>query len=143
MKRILVALDDSVRAPNVLAAAMDLARRTGAAIRAYRALVIPPDFPPAAATSGDGLPRLLETRARREIGRMLAGYPDVPAEIVIAQSHSPARAILDAGTEYDADLIVIGSHGYDLVDRLLGTTAASVVNTSTRDVLVVHGRHPA
>jgi nucleotide-binding universal stress UspA family protein len=35
---------------------------------------------------------------------------------------------------------VIGSHGYDLVDRLLGTTAATVVNSATRDVLVVHRR---
>jgi nucleotide-binding universal stress UspA family protein len=35
------------------------------------------------------------------------------------------------------DLIVIGSHGYDALDRLLGTTAAKVVNHADRSVLVV------
>jgi nucleotide-binding universal stress UspA family protein len=42
----------------------------------------------------------------------------------------PARAI-------GADLIVIGSHGYGGLDRVLGTTAARVVNHADRSVLVV------
>ena len=39
-----------------------------------------------------------------------------------------------------ADLIVLGSHGYHGLDRLLGTTAGKVVNLARRNVLVVHGR---
>ena len=35
------------------------------------------------------------------------------------------------------DLIVIGSHGYGAIDRVLGTTAAKVVNHADRTVLVV------
>jgi nucleotide-binding universal stress UspA family protein len=37
----------------------------------------------------------------------------------------------------EADLIVIGSHGYAGFDRLLGTTAAKVVNHAHCSVLVV------
>jgi nucleotide-binding universal stress UspA family protein len=37
----------------------------------------------------------------------------------------------------DVDLIMVGSHGYSGVDRLLGTTAAKVVNHADRSVLVV------
>jgi nucleotide-binding universal stress UspA family protein len=52
------------------------------------------------------------------------------------------RAILEAGDRLSADLIVIGSHGYGGWDRVLGTTAANVVNRSERSVLVVHDRPP-
>ncbi len=38
------------------------------------------------------------------------------------------------------DLIVLGSHGYGGIDRLLGTTAAHVANRAERNVLVVHER---
>lgn len=143
MKRILVAIDDSVRGPHVLAAAIELARLTRAAVRVYQAISVPPDFPPAAATSGDPLPSHLHRAAAERIRKLLEVSPDVKCEIVIGESHSPSRAILDAGDAFAADLIVIGSHGYDLVDRLLGTTAATIVNTAKRDVLVVHHRHAA
>ena len=48
-----------------------------------------------------------------------------------------ADAICSAAREHDVDLIVIGSHGYGILDRLLGTTAAKVVNHADRSVLVV------
>ena len=50
-------------------------------------------------------------------------------------------AICTAAKEVDADLIVIGSHGYGVIDRLLGTTAAKVVNHADRSVYVVHDPH--
>ena len=34
-------------------------------------------------------------------------------------------------------MIVIGSHGYDTLDKVLGTTAAKIVNHADRSVLVV------
>lgn len=141
MKRILVAIDDSVRAPHVLAAAIELARLTGAKVRVYRAVSVPPDFPPAALTSRDLLPGHLQRAAHESIRKRLTAFHDLGCEIVVSESHNPARAILEAGDAFDADLIVIGSHGYDLVDRLLGTTAATIVNTAKRDVLVVHRQH--
>jgi nucleotide-binding universal stress UspA family protein len=140
MKRILVAVDGSVRAPHVVAAGIRLARLTGAAVCIYHALSVPQDFPPAAATSGDPLPSLMERAAHAKIRNLIAPYPDVACDVAITHSHNPARAILDASITYRADLIVIGSHGYNVVERLLGTTAATIVNTATRDVLVVHSQ---
>ncbi len=50
---------------------------------------------------------------------------------------APWDGICRAAREHDADMIVIGSHGYGALDRLLGTTAAKVVNHADRNVLVV------
>ena len=43
----------------------------------------------------------------------------------------------DVAKEEACDLIVIGSHGYAGIDRLLGTTAAKIVNHAATSVLVV------
>jgi nucleotide-binding universal stress UspA family protein len=52
--------------------------------------------------------------------------------------HSPPRDdICRTARELDVDLIVIGPHGYRGLDRVLGTTAAKVVNHAARNVLVV------
>jgi nucleotide-binding universal stress UspA family protein len=40
-------------------------------------------------------------------------------------------------TDENVALIVIGAHGYQGLDRMLGTTAAKVVNHADRAVLVV------
>jgi nucleotide-binding universal stress UspA family protein len=50
---------------------------------------------------------------------------------------SPWQAICDAARHREVDLIVIGSHGYSGIDKLLGTTAAKVVNHAPCSVLVV------
>jgi len=46
--------------------------------------------------------------------------------------------ILAQAEKLEVDLIVLGSHGYRGWDRVLGTTAATIANRSTRNVLVVH-----
>jgi nucleotide-binding universal stress UspA family protein len=142
MKRILVALDASPRAPAVLAAALSLASSTGAKVRLFRAIPVQPEipwdmireFPPG------GLEELLAQYAKADLG---ARARDVPAELldgVATGIGSAWSAICAAGREYDADLIVIGSHGYGAVDHVLGTTAGKVVNHAERSVLVVRDR---
>ena len=55
----------------------------------------------------------------------------------------PGPAIRYSQTLPDtADLVVIGSHGYGGLDRLLGTTAAKVANRAPCSVLVVRGKTP-
>ena len=49
----------------------------------------------------------------------------------------PAQVIVDIAAELQVDLIVLGSHGFDVLDRVLGTTAARVVNHAPCSVLVV------
>ena len=69
--------------------------------------------------------------------------PALALETPIVRTGDPWRVILEVGDELDVDLIVIGSHGYKGIDRLLGTTAANVVNMARRNVLVVHARPAA
>jgi nucleotide-binding universal stress UspA family protein len=140
---MLVALDGSVRAPGVFVAALEIAERFGASVQPFRAIFVPPEFPAAAAGSAkDPLPELLERGARAEVSAIVSGATlgSVHVEPAIVRIGDPWRAILEVSDEVDADLIVVGSHGYHGLDRLLGTTAARVANMATRNVLVVHER---
>ncbi len=140
--RILVAVDGSSRAKGVFAAASEIARATRAHVTIFRAFFLPPDFTPAAAMEhSDPLLPHLVNQARVELLELTSTAPDVPCTPRIERASQPWRAILAAADSVDADLIVLGSHGYHGVDRILGTTAGKVANMAERDVLVVHERH--
>ena len=59
----------------------------------------------------------------------------------LAELGTPWRAVCDAARAQGVDLVVIGTHGFGGVDRLLGTTAAKIVNHAPCSVLVA--RPPA
>lgn len=139
--RILVALDNSPRTEGVFEAAAQIGRRFGATLWPLRALSVPPEFPAAAAGSvKDPLAAFLAQQAVEAIEQLAERNADVLVESPIVRVGEAWRLILEVGEELDVDLIVIGSHGYKGVDRLLGTTAAKVVNMARRNVLVVHAR---
>jgi len=140
IKRLLLALDGSTRSPGVFAAAVEIAQRFGAVVIPFRAIDVPPEFPPAAHVShGDPLPHYLEQRAAQEI-RAFFEKTDVSWEYPVIGHGQAWRAILEAAEENNVDLIVLGSHGYHPLDRILGTTAGKVANLARRSVLVVHDR---
>ncbi len=87
MKRLLVALDASERAAQVLDAAARLAELTGAKLILYRAITVPPELP-----------------------REVLVTTDTRLEDVLVRN------------------------GYGGIDRILGTTAAKVVNHADRNV---------
>jgi nucleotide-binding universal stress UspA family protein len=106
-----------------------------------RAISLPAEFPPAAAGSqSDPLFEHLSKLATRDLEQLAAQAPLFCVDPPIVRVGEPSRVILEASEELDADLIVIGSHGYHGIDRILGTTAGRVANQSTRSVLVVHER---
>lgn len=143
IRRILVGLDGSPRASGVLAAACAMAERFDAVVIPFRAVMVPPEFPPMAhVTHGDPLAAWLDESAHEDLSRLAASLT-VRSEPPAVGYGEPANAILAAAEEHDADLIVIGSHGYRRLERILGTTAARVVNLSRRHVLVVHEREGA
>jgi nucleotide-binding universal stress UspA family protein len=138
MERILVGLDASPRSKVVLAAAIDLAQRTGAKLRLIRAVGIPPELPTNVwATSPAQLTETFLMAARRDLEEVSTTIPDELRDGAFATVGVAWDTICRTAKEYDADLIVIGSHGYGLLDRLLGTTAAKVVNHADRSVFVV------
>ena len=138
MKRILVALDSSPRAPTVLAAADRLAGLTGAVLVAFRAVTVPPDMPRSLLSVTDlSLEEVLTRNARGDLERLTHDVPPARLEKIVIEFATPWDGICRAAREQEADLIVIGSHGYGGLDRLLGTTASKVVNHADRSVLVV------
>lgn len=137
MKRIFVALDGSPRAEVVLAAAVRLAEACGATLVLFRGVGLPDDVPvEALAVAGTELEDVLRSRAHAALER-LAATVTLPIERIVVALGTAWDSIVRTAREVDADLIVVGSHGYTAVDRVLGTTAAKVVNHADRNVLVV------
>lgn len=137
MKRILVGLDNSPRAQGVLAAAAHYASASpGCKLVLFHSVGLPTELPASGFVDGD-LGDTLTTQARRDLDAAAAGLPAGLVERTEILVGVPWEAICREATKCDADLIVIGSHGYSGVDRLLGTTAAKVVNHTDRSVLVV------
>lgn len=138
MERILVGLDGSPRAPHVLAAAIDLAQRTGAKLHLYRAVAVPRELPPIALSMAPGeVAALMQGLASEELAELARA---APAAVIADRRVSlavPWQGVCEAAHLAHADLIVIGSHGYSGLDRVLGTTAAKIVNHAEVSVLVV------
>jgi nucleotide-binding universal stress UspA family protein len=143
MKPLLVALDGSPRAPGVLKTAVAQAQSTGSELVLLRAIAIPADLPfTAIAMSPADVLQVLEQRAQADLTALARDLIPVDVAWKIRVETSTAwQAICHVAQSIDASLIVIGSHGYGALDRVLGTTAARVVNHADRSVLVV--RPPA
>jgi nucleotide-binding universal stress UspA family protein len=138
MDRILVGLDASPRAEGVLRTATELARRAGGKLILFRAVRIPTEVPiEAYSISAAALADFLETDAKKFLDRLAASVPKDLLIATIVTIGSPWQSICQVADEQKADMIVIGSHGYAGIDRLVGTTAAKVVNHAKQSVLVV------
>jgi nucleotide-binding universal stress UspA family protein len=144
MKRILVALDQSPRAPAVLARASAIARSTGAELYLFHAVGIPAEFPADAfRSSPNELVETWRTEAVRELERVAAFVEPSVVVHVLVHVGQPWASICAAARENDVDLIVVGSHGHSALDHVLGTTAGKVVNHADRSVLVVRAALPS
>ena len=138
MKKILVCLDGSPRERGVLDAAIGVARSRGAKLTLFRSVGIPRELPKEAySMDPEEIPRLLEQQATVELEKLFATVPSEHRGSIQVIIGTPWQSIERAAAEGDVDLIVIGSHGYQALDRVLGTTAAKVVNHADRAVLVV------
>ncbi|MEO7328026.1 MAG: universal stress protein [Minicystis sp.] len=138
MDRILVCLDASPRATGVLATATDLARRAGGKLILFRAVGIPLEIPHEAySMSPAALAEMLEADALKHVNLLAATVPEALLIEAIVETGNPWQTICRVANEKKCDLIMIGSHGYSGLDKLMGTTAAKVVNHATQSVLVV------
>jgi nucleotide-binding universal stress UspA family protein len=138
MKKLLVCLDGSKSETEVLNAAIALARKCGAQVLLFRSIGVPADLPPAAySISMDEVPALLQRQAEAALAELAKRVPPELYAGLRVSIGVPWPTIERAAAEEDVDVIVIGSHGYHGLDRVLGTTAAKVVNHADRSVLVV------
>lgn len=137
MKRLLVALDTTDNSAFVLARAIELARSFGAKMRLVSAVQVPPIVPaPPMGPIAIDASELIESTAAalRERERQ------VPPELRdgLAVEMGPAQDVVcSAARSYGADLVVIGAHRHGVLARMLGTTAAKIVNHIDRPVIVV------
>jgi universal stress protein F len=143
MKKILVGLDGSLRSEGVLKAAVSLAKLTGAKLVLFRGVGLPPAMPPHVWALEEGtLVETLRHDAEKYLAEVKSKVPEgVGSETRVAIG-SPWQSVCDTARAENVDLILVGSHGYSAVDRLLGTTAAKVVNHADRSVLVVRDGLP-
>jgi nucleotide-binding universal stress UspA family protein len=140
MKRILVALDFSPRAEGVFAAAREVAGWTGAKLVLLNVTGVPVEVPVDAYKMSPGsLVEVLEREAHKRLAEIAAADPSVVDKSVVRVG-APWRAVCDEARAEQADLVVIGSHGYGPLDRVLGTTAGRIVNHSDVSVMVVRPR---
>ncbi len=136
--KILVGVDGSKREAKVLDEAVALARSRGGEVHLVRAMMIPMSIPAAVwALQGEDLSKFLIDHGTKELTQTLKRVPPELRGGVTTRVGQPADVLVSLAEEREADVVVIGSHGYEGIDRLLGTTAAKVVNRAPCSVLVV------
>lgn len=137
MHKILAAVDGSETAKLVVDRAVELARATGAKVRLLRAVTLAPAPP---APPGAFVPMQTEAtveEAEAWLQGLLERVPEKVQDGAFVELGSPAEAVCGAARSYGADVVVIGAHRYGVLARVLGTTAARIVNRIDRPVLVV------
>lgn len=140
-KRIVVAVDTSSASRSALDTAKALARRWGATLELMHvsqpALI-------AAGVGPDALPVLLphddaEFEGRKEewLRSAMSGFPAERVSVRMVQG-SPVRELCERAAAGAADLLVMGTHGYAGIDRVLvGSVAEAVVRAACMPVLTV------
>ena len=137
-RNIVVGLDGSPRQPAVLKQAVELADRCGGKLHLARAMQVPLSVPAMVwSLKGEDFAKFLVEHGKQEMDRLAADLPDGLVAKVWCEIAQPADFLCELAEKHPMDLIVIGSHGYDRVDRLLGTTAAKITNRAPCSVMVV------
>lgn len=138
MSKILVPLDSSPAAAQVLAAAYELAHTHHAELLLLRAIGIPTELPMEAyAMAPDNVAGLLEKSGRAELEKVAAEAPAGIRAGVRVEFGAAWQVICDVAKSEDVLLVVMGAHNHRFLDGMLGTTASRVVNHCDRSVLIV------
>lgn len=129
--RIVLGFDGSDHARRAAARAALVALDEQSAVVVVNAVAAPPigDLSPSAAE--------LESQ-RRLLAEAQALLEDRGVEVKsVERTGEPARVIVEVAREIDADLVVVGTRGHNLLERALGSISAYVVQHAPCDVLVV------
>ncbi len=137
-RQILVATDLHNDAFPVVKKAVKIAKRSNASLII---LTVVPDVPFYMASGLNSIPSIeaqFESRYRQRLA-LLKMEVDMPAEYIVLRG-SAKMEILKLALKKAADLIVIGSHGANGVQRLLGSTSIAVLHRAKADVLLVRAK---
>ena len=137
MKRILVCLDASPRAAFVLGTAAHLAEKTGAKLVLLRSVGLPAEIDQEFYVHAAGsMTDILVDKAKKELDVLSKGVSPGLIEGYDVHIGTPWDTICREAKARACDLVVLGSHGFSGLDRVLGTTAGKVVNHCEVSVLV-------
>lgn len=135
---ILAALDASDLAPLVLGAAIDMARSEEARLRLVHVVPVPHQLPPGLLVRGPAsVTEYFEDAGRARLEEYAKAVPNELLEGIDLRMGTAWREICAVAQLTNADLIVLGAHRHGAMDRMLGTTAARVVNHAARSVLII------
>ena len=135
---ILLAIDFTPASDTVTRQAVELCQ----AFKAQLSLIHVVEFMPSDLSNDMVMPQGLEIeqelveQARQRLQKLAEELGVDKSECFIKQG-STRREILDLAKERNVDLIVIGSHGREGIQRLLGSTANAVLHGAPCDVLSV------
>jgi len=140
---ILFPTDFSSVAEDAFAHAAHLALQSGATIYVFNVVTPgegdgsnPMDFLPVEPVEGDELDDAQPQRM--EVQTVTQERGTVPVVYAQTESASPETALVEYATEYDIDLVVMGTHGRGGMDRLLsGSVAEEVVRQAPCPVFTV------
>jgi nucleotide-binding universal stress UspA family protein len=149
-QRILVPIDGSSTSDQGLDEAIALARVTGGSIRLLHVLddlVFTTGFETGATYTRNVLPALRQGSERiLAAGRKRVSAASVAADTLTIEcfARRPCDVIVEAATQWPADLIVIGTHGRRGVSRvMLGSDAEQVARMASVPVLLVRSANKA
>ncbi len=140
---ILAAVDFSAAAEAIGARALDLSQRYACRVTLVHAVdyLLPlgyaDDFTPSPVMMIDENELLEQSRRSLQTFAEKMGLEEARQQVLAG---APRQEIIRYAREHDVDLIVIGSHGRHGLDRLLGSTARSILNDAPCDVLAVRIR---
>ena len=101
----------------------------------------PSDSPRASRWPGDDaiINRYLDDQREQRTAAIVAALKDagVDANIELRESEQAARAILEAISDFDADVVCIGSHGRGRFEGLLGSTGTKIARLADVPVLLL------
>lgn len=147
LQRILVAIDGSELAHNALLQAIELAKALRCDIRALYVNVDPfVEFPLLAAVNfqDDQVLQAVaeQTSDIRQTAERAFDAGGIKGDVQVLELTVQGKRIADlikvAATQWDADLVVLGSHGLRGVQRLmLGSVAEQYLRIADRPVLIV------
>jgi nucleotide-binding universal stress UspA family protein len=144
-RNVIVGTDGSTTAAEAVRQAGELAAASGARLVVVTAYT--PGEGPGRNVPEQEVPAelrwVLTDRAQAEelagLGRQVAREAGATDVVVRAAAGEAAEVLLEAATDHDADLIVVGSRGMSSPARfILGAVASTIAHHAPCDVLVVH-----
>jgi nucleotide-binding universal stress UspA family protein len=136
-RRVLAAVDLSEQSVHVLRAAWALAQADGAELRALYVLE-PLPMVLVKAAKFDEEERLRHGREQMEKLLELVGLLGEDSVEARMRQGRAGHEILEAAQDWDADLLVVGTHGFGFFDRLLlGSTPLYVLRHGQRATMIV------